>query len=185
MDLSKKIREFEESCLSLASTDCEKIKEEINSEIEEQIKVEIADYITRKEWSFKKSIEKLEKNYMKAIFLCQTECKKEILKARDKVELDLRKNVINKLEEYVEKPEYKDYLLNSISKVSKDVENFEIGITSRDYNKYKDELKNKGFENVIEIDNSYIGGCILKTNTIYIDNTLLNNLNEKMRIEKE
>ena len=44
MDLDNKIKKFEQSCERLAQIDAEKLNEKINTEIEEQINVELTSY---------------------------------------------------------------------------------------------------------------------------------------------
>lgn len=188
MNLEKKLKEFEESCLRMASKETEVLKEEIGKELEEQMKAELKEYTDRKEWNFNKTIEKLEKDYMKEIFYFQTECKKDILNAKEDMDKDLKQNVVRLLEEYTLDDDYKNYLFNCIDNTlssSKGSSNVSVGITSRDFEKYGDEIKSTKNIEINEINNCYIGGCILKSDEIYIDNTLLNSLEEKMREEKE
>lgn len=188
MNLEKKLKEFEESCLRLASLETEALKGDIQAEIEEQMKKELDEYTQKKEWSFGKTTEKLEKDYMKEIFNFQTECKKDILKAKQDIDNDLRKKVIGLLEEYTNSSEYENFLFNCVDsaiKNSKGSSNVSIGITQKDLQKYESNLKQKYNIDFNEINNCYIGGCILKSNEIYIDNTLLNSLEEKMKEEKE
>lgn len=188
MNLENKLKEFEESCLSLAATESEKLKEEIKEEIEGQMKSELDEYIERKKWSFNKTVEILEKEFMKEIFNYQTECKKEILNAKEDIYEDLKKEVIKKLEDFTKTKSYKKYLFDSIENVLQIIDNkndIYIGITSKDYKKYKEKIEKEKKINLIEIDNKYIGGCTLRTSEIFIDNTLLNNLEEKMAQEKE
>ena len=188
MNLEKKLKEFEESCLRLASIETEALKEEIQAEIEDQMKKELEEYTQKKEWSFGKTTEKLEKDYMKEIFNFQTECKKDILKAKKEIDNDLRKKVIELLEEYTNSEEYSNFLFNCVDnaiKNSKGSSNVSVGITQKDLNKFEADLKKQYDVDFNEINNCYIGGCILKSNEIYIDNTLLNSLEEKMKEEKE
>ena len=188
MKLEEKLKEFEESCLNLASKESEKLKDEISKELEEQMKAELDEYKARKDWNFEKSVEKIEKDYMKNIFYYQTACKKDILKARENLEIDLKQCVIKKLEEYTENDDYKNYLLKSIEFVisnANNIDNFSIGITSKDFGKFGEIIKEKNNVEIFEIDNSYIGGCVLKSNSVYIDNTMLNSLEEKLKEEKD
>ena len=180
MNIEKRLKEFEESCLGMASNEASVLKQEIEQEIEEQIKTELEEYINRKEWNFTKTMEKLEKDYMKEIFKFQVECKKEI-------DVDLKKEVTNLIKNYTETEEYKKFLFSSISKAIKYLENndnIEIGLVSKDIEKYQDELKKIYKYSIIEIDSSNIGGCIIKTNSVIINNSLKNNIEEKMQ-EKE
>lgn len=188
MNLEKKLKEFEESCLRLASIETESLKAEIQNEIEDQMKKELDEYTQKKEWNFNKTTEKLEKDYMKEIFSFQTECKKDILKAKQEIDNDLRKKVIDLLSEYTNRDEYRNFLFNCIDstiKNSKGSSNVSIGITQKDLEKFENELKKRFNVDFNEINNCYIGGCILKSNEIYIDNTLLNSLEEKMKEERE
>lgn len=187
MNIEKRLKEFEESCLGMASNEASLLKQEIEQEIEEQIKSELEEYITKKEWNFNKTMEKLEKDYMKEIFKFQADCKKEILIAKKEIDIDLKKEVTNLIKNYTETEEYKNYLFRNISKAINCLENKDntlIGLVSRDIEKYKDELSQKFNIEITQIEDSYIGGCIIKTDSVIIDNSLKNNIEEKMQ-EKE
>lgn len=184
MNLEKRLKEFEESCLGMASNEASVLKQEIEAEIEEQIKTEIEEYINRKNWNFNKTIEKLEKNYMKEVFKFQTDCKKEILIAKKEIDLDLKKEVTNAINNYTETEKYKEYLFNNISNAINCLENKDkviLGLVNKDIIRYKDEIIQKFNVETKVIDDFYIGGCIIETDTIRIDNSLKNNIEEKMQ----
>lgn len=187
MNIEKRLKEIEESCFSMASDESSVLKQEIENEIEEQIKTELENYINRKEWNYNKTIEKLEKNYMKEIFKFQADCKKEILLAKKDVDIDLKKEVTTLIKNYTQTEEYKKFLFSNIAKAINCIdnkENVEIGLVSKDIEKFKNELSEIYKYSIFEIDESNIGGCIIKTEFAIIDNSLKNNIEEKM-LEKE
>lgn len=183
MDLEKKLKEFEESCLGIASKEAMELKKEIEQEIENQMKTELDEYNQRKEWNYNKTIEKLEKDYMKEVFKIQTDCKKEILNAKNEIYKDLKLEVINRIKEFTSKNEYKNFLLQLV-KQSLEYTNSEddiiLGLTKSDLEKYKSDILNIRDVSLKEIDDKYIGGCIIESDNIFIDNSLINNIEEKM-----
>lgn len=68
-----------------------------------------------------------------------------------------------------------------ISKID-DIENTYIGLTKKDLEKYGDIINQKYSLEIREIDDKYIGGCILENNIqgIFIDNTFLNSISEQL-----
>lgn len=183
MDLEKKLKEFEESCLGIASNEAMELKKEIEQEIENQMKTELDEYSQRKEWNYNKTIEKLEKDYMKQVFNIQTDCKKEILNAKNEIYKDLKLEVINRIKEFTKKNDYKNFLLNTIKhslEYTKSNDKVILGLTKSDLDRYKtDVLKIRDVE-LKEIEDKYIGGCIVETDNIFIDNSLINSIEEKM-----
>ena len=69
-----------------------------------------------------------------------------------------------------------------ISKID-NVENIYIGLTNTDIEKYGKSIKQMYKINIKQIDDKFIGGCILENRVqgIFIDNTILNSINEELK----
>ena len=98
MDLDNKIKKFEQSCERLAQIDAEKLNEKINTEIEEQINVELTEYVKKQEASYKKQCEKIVKDYNKALFEYEVECKKNVQNVKNIIKKELKEEVKRKLQ---------------------------------------------------------------------------------------
>lgn len=72
--------------------------------------------------------------------------------------------------------------MSGLSKIDNKNETY-IGLTKFDIEKYHSKLMQKYNLDLKEIDNKYIGGCILKNieQGIFIDNTLLNKIDERLK----
>ena len=115
MDLDNKIKKFEQSCERLAQIDAEKLNEKINTEIEEQINVELTEYVKKQEASYKKQCEKIVKDYNKALFEYEVECKKNVQNVKNIIKKELKEEVKRKLQIFTEKEEYLKYLIKTMT----------------------------------------------------------------------
>lgn len=72
--------------------------------------------------------------------------------------------------------------MSGLTKIDDKAETY-IGLTKADIEKYSDILIAKYNLQLKEIDNKFIGGCILENEPqgIVIDNTLLNKIDEKLK----
>ena len=90
------------------------------------------------------------------------------------------------INDFVKTNEYETFLLKSIdeglSKIEKENDTC-IGITKLDFERYNELITNKYNIKIKEIEEKYIGGCILENTNqgIFIDNTLLNRIDEKLK----
>jgi len=181
MNIQEKEKIFEKSIRKLMKKDVEELEKSINSEVETQIKSELQKYEEKEEFAYNKKLEKLEKDYNKQIYNLEIEHKKEILNYKKEIQNNLRTEIENSLKNFVNTKEYEDFLMNRIDEVLKkvtDTENVILGLTEVDFQKYKIKYN----INVKIIDDKYIGGCTLEDNIngIYIDNTILNSINEHL-----
>lgn len=184
MNLEEKIKSFEQSCYNLASNEAECLKKEIEEEIENQLKIELEEYMRKKEWNYNKSVENLEREYKKEIFQIQNDCKKEILNAKTSIYEDLKKEVENRINNFVDSDKYEDFLFKTIKKSAKqfdDKKDIVIGITKKDKEKFENKIKELYSCEIKIIEPSYIGGCMMQNKNMCIDNTLKNTIEEKMK----
>ena len=172
------ITEFREE----KTDDAEKLNEKINTEIEEQINVELTEYVKKQEASYKKQCEKIVKDYNKALFEYEVECKKNVQNVKNIIKKELKEEVKRKLQIFTEKEEYLQYLIktinDSLSVVNNDNSSI-IFVTNNDKQKYEEVLNRYNIK-IDVLDNDFIGGCKLKNDKlgVIIDNTLKTNLDE-------
>ena len=185
MDIKEKVAVFEESCKKMLRIDVSKLNSEIDTDIEKQIEDEVNEYQDKEEMTYNKKVEKLEKDFNKQIYSMELESKKEVLNQKKIMQKDLKKEVTLQLQRFVAAPEYKECLLKRIDETIAKIDNTQnsiLSITENDKEKYGDEIKAKYNIILNNLDNKYIGGCILENNIqgLYIDNTILNSINEKL-----
>ena len=159
-----------------------KLNEKINTEIEEQINVELTEYVKKQEASYKKQCEKIVKDYNKALFEYEVECKKNVQNVKNIIKKELKEEVKRKLQIFTEKEEYLQYLIKTINDSLNVVNNDNssiIFVTNNDKQKYEEVLNRYNIK-IDVLDNDFIGGCKLKNDKlgVIIDNTLKTNLDE-------
>ncbi len=184
MNIEEKTKIFEASCQKLLQKEITQLNKNIDSEIEKQIKDEVEEYEQKEEVTYNKRLEKLEKDYNKQMYLMQMESKKEILEAKKEWQKDLKKEVENRVKNYVNTPEYETFLFARIDETIRkttQTQNCTLGITQQDYEKFASKIQEKYPIKLYQIANSYLGGCVLedKNAGIYIDNTLQNSMEER------
>lgn len=184
MDIQEKINIFQTSCQNLLKQDVTQINRNIDSEIEKQIKDELREYQEKEEFAYKKKIEKLEKDYNKQMYTLELEAKKEEINEKKNIQKDLRKEIINILEDFTKTSEYEKFFMSRVEEIVQkaNTSNGILRIVEYDYERfYAQILANYQLQLEI-IEDKYIGGCILedKKQGIYIDNTILESINEKL-----
>lgn len=179
-DIEKKLQNFEESCYKLANEERNNLEEKVNQKIKDSIEEELNEYKLKLEQKKKNTLKKMEKNFNSSLWEVENECKKRLIKEENKMQEELFSNVCNEMVEYVQRDEYLEFFINSISGAIKSLNSREqlvIGVTQKDKDRFKNEIEN--FSHDIEIiDDSFIGGCIVKNNSEIINNTILMNLKE-------
>ena len=154
-------------------------------DIEKQIHDELSEYEQKEESIYKKKIEKMEKDYNKQTFALELENKKAILDQKKLIRKNLKKEVEEILKQFTTKKEYKAFLISKIEEALKIIHNSNqivLSLVETDFKKYGNEIRSKYNFDIKSISMEYIGGCILedKSNGVYIDNTMLNSVNEKI-----
>ena len=187
MNIDEKLKEFNQSLEDIVNKDYKKIEEEVEKEISQAIEQELSEYEAKKQVNYDKNVQKIEKDYNKKVFNYEMNCKKEIIDEEKKLKNQLKQEAIKQLEEFTQTDKYQDYLCRSIDKAISlitSIKDTSIGITQKDMNKYENFLKKKYDVQIKEISAKYIGGCILENENqgIFIDNTLLNSINENIDI---
>ena len=185
MNIEEKIIDFKNSVEELSNKDFLEIKKKVEDEINDSISQEIYKYEKKKQAAYEKNAQNMEKECNKKIYNYEIDCKKKIIAEEKKLREKIKERCISKLKEFVNQEHYKEYLINNINNTFYKIDDknlVDIYLTKNDIEKYGDEIRIKYNSNTIEMPESYIGGCILANEAqgIFIDNTLLNILSDKM-----
>lgn len=183
MNLEEKLNEFSESLNMLSNKEYNEIEKKIELDVENSVEEEISEYKLKKKLSYDKFTQRIEKEYNKKVFNYELNCKKEIIDEEKRLKDTIRNEAIKGFYDFTKKSNYIDFLRKTVNEaisVIGDNSLCTIGITKKDLDAYEHELRLYYKINFIQIDNKYIGGCILenKEKGIYIDNTMLNIINE-------
>lgn len=185
MNLEEKLTDFKISVEELSNKEYLQIKKEVEDEINNSIIQEIAKYEKKKELNYNKNLQNMEKECNKKIYNFEIECKKEIIEEEKRIKKEIKEKCIYKLKEFVNQEQYKDYLKENIKNAFEKLDNkysIDIYLTKNDISKFGDEIRMNYVSNLKEMPNGNIGGCIIANEAqgIFIDNTLMNTLNEIM-----
>ena len=185
MNIEEKLIDFKNSVEELSNKDFLEIKKKVEAEINDSISQEIQKYEKKKQAIYDKNAQNMEKNCNKKIYNYEIDCKKKIIAEEKMLREKIKERCIAKLKEFVNQEQYKEYLVNNINTTFYKIEDknlVDIYLTKNDIEKYGDEFRITYNSRIIEMPDSYIGGCIVANETkgVFIDNTLLNMLNEKM-----
>ena len=133
-----------------------------------------------------KNVQKIEKDFNKKVFNYEMNSKKQIIDEENRLREMMKDEAILKLKDFTNNEKYEKFLFQSIDQGFSKMDTFKgtcIGITKKDIEKYQKNISQKYNLNIKEIEDKYIGGCILENNEqgIIIDNTLLNMIEERLK----
>lgn len=187
--VSNKIEIFQNNCYQMAQIEADNLRNEIDSEINENIKSEIKKYKEETERNFYKKIQKKEKNYNSEILNQEIECKQNIVEKQKELQEDLKTEIYNRIVDFINTDNYKKFLFNNIEKV---IDNCKLNntvnsdiilyLTQRDADKYKDEIQTNFQCNIEIMESSNIGGAIGETKNILVDNSLRTLIEENIKL---
>lgn len=183
MNLEEKLTDFKNSVEELSNKDYLQIKQEVENEINDSIIQEIAKYEKKKEFNYNKNVQTIEKECNKKIYNFEIECKKKIIEEEKKIKKEIKEKCIFKLKDFVNQEQYKYFLKINIQNAFDKLENknsIDIYLTKNDISRFGDEIRTTFGSRIIEMPDDNIGGCIVANESqgIFIDNTLMNTLNE-------
>ena len=186
MDKNSKLELLRISLEEMANREYEEIEKKVDKQITEGIAEEIQEYEAKKKSAFDKSSMKMEKDFNKKVFNYEMQCKKDLIEEEKKLKKQIKFEATKILEEFTKKEKYKEFLIESINEAKTMLNNIQgtfIGLTKQDIDKYGNIIENKFGVKTKEISTNYIGGCVLENESqgIFIDNTLLNFINEKLK----
>ena len=114
MDINEKLQQFSQSLQDTSNKEYKQIEKEVDDEIKAGIEEEVQEYEEKKRINYEKTVQRIEKDFNKKIFNYEINCKKEIIDEGKRIKESLKLEAINRLKEFTEKEEYKDFLINSI-----------------------------------------------------------------------
>lgn len=178
--IEKKIEKIRKSCLETAKRELAVLKEENASIANERISKMIEDYQDVLSIKYTNELNKIEREYNRNLFDYEMEGNVRLNKVKAKLFENIKAEVVKKLKEFVEFKEYKKYLIKNIEETLKNSTKGTIYVTEKDFKRYKDELEKLFNTKIDTIDDTNIGGCMVVNNKISIDNTIKNNIEEKL-----
>lgn len=183
MNLDEKLIEFKESLDSISNKEYKEIEKKIEIDVKNSVEEELSIYKLKKKLSYDKYVQRVEKEYNKKVFNYELNCKKDIIQEEKRLKNDIKNEAIKRFYDFTKNPNYIEFLKKNINEAVSVIEFDDvrtIGITKRDFDLYKNDLREVYNVRFNQIDDKYIGGCIIenKEKAIYIDNTILNIINE-------
>ena len=110
MNITTKLKEFEESILEEAEKKYKKMEQDIENEIKAGIEEEIIEYENKKRVNYTKNVQKLEKDFNKKIFNYELKCKRDFIDEEKKLKKSIEKDVIEVLKQFTNEKEYESFL---------------------------------------------------------------------------
>lgn len=177
--IKEKIKKFETNCLDMSDIESRNLEEQIEKEIEEKIKEEIEEYKKDVSSTLERKIRRLEKNYNSEVFEINNDARKKIIEKKEELNKEIKEELKSKMIKFTDQKEYETFLTNNIKQAIKILnlkENdiLEIGLTSKDTNKFQNIIKEQFKADIFIINDKYIGGAICNnvTQNISVNNTL-------------
>lgn len=186
IDINKKIDKIEKNCYEVAKKEYKYLKEENDNIISEKVLDKVNSYKEELAKKYINEINKIDREYNRNLFDYEMDERVKINDFKQSLKQDINSKVELEICKFVNTFEYKKFLFKTIEKTLGKVnknENIEVYITENDFYKFKDEIQDTFNIKLEQIENENIGGCIVIdiTNHISIDNTLKNNIEEKMK----
>lgn len=178
--IDKKIEKIRKSCLETAKKEMLILKEENASIVNEKISKMIEEYQDVLSVKYTNELNKMEREYNRNLFDYEMEGNVSLNKFKAKLFETVKTEVMKNLKDFVNSKEYKKYLIKNVEETLKNSTKGTIYVTENDFKKYKDELEKLFNTKIDTIDNTNIGGCMVVNNKISIDNTIKNNIEEKL-----
>ena len=188
MNVTTKLNYFKQNIEEIADKDYKEINNEIEEEISNLVQQEISEYEQKKQIAYEKSVQKIDKELNKKIYNYEISCKKDIIEEEKKIRKSIKEESLQILKDYTDKQEYEKFLLNNINEAFSKIQEkdgIDIYLTKKDILNYGQHIARIYNSKIKEMPDSNIGGCIVANefHGIFIDNTLLNMLNETIILD--
>ena len=185
IDIDKKIDKIEKNCLEMARKELSNIKTENDEISEEKILEKVNIYKEELAQKYENELNKLEREFNRNIFDYEMNQKMQVSNLKKTIIQEKEEKIKLEFGQFTNTSEYKYYLLRNIERVLSKIKSKKctIFITEKDYDKYYKDIS-MAFNNFVDkIDNDNIGGCVIidAQNKVSIDNTLKNNIAEKVK----
>ena len=182
MNNEEKLKNFEVICRNEARRQKNELEEQINLKTQGTIQEELEIYRQKQENKKNNQLLKLEKNFNSALWQLENEYKRKLEQEKENLKNILYEELKLDLIKYTESEQYVEYLKKNIEKNAKELgqtENITILVTKKDKEKYLDYLESLRY-NIETMEDSFIGGTIAKSQDKLVNNTLLENLKERI-----
>ena len=181
-EIEKKLKNFEAICISDAKKQKKELEDKINEKTQTTIEDEISKYKEKQENKKNKTLLKLEKEYNTNLWNLENEYHQKDVELEKNLKSRLFEELKNQLIEFTKSEQYESYFKKNIDEALNKIsqkKNLIIFVTENDKSKFINFLDNLNYK-IETIDDSNIGGCIIQNNEELINNTILENLKEKI-----
>lgn len=181
-EIEEKLKSFETICMSEAKEQKKELEKKIDEKTQTTIQDEIDKYKEKQENKKNKILLKMEKEYNTNLWNLENEYHKKNIELDKDFESRLFEELKNQLIEFTKSEQYESFFKKNIDETINKIsqkENLIIFVTENDKNKFTNFLDNLNYK-IETIDDSNIGGCIIQNNEKSINNTILENLKEKI-----
>ena len=182
------LRRFNQYCVKQAATEAREIEKIVNKEIEEQVSFALADYEKEKKKECAKKITQIERDYHQMIWEIERNAKKAILEKKQEVINQVREGLTQKLSAFIDSRAYKEYfflwLAQAMEKIPQEEKTI-VYVRLRDKKRYGTMIR-KQYPQVIkveEMEEEKLGGCICKSEQVFIDDTIEAKIQKSLKLE--
>ena len=178
LNYEEKLQSIENVCNNKARLQKLDLEQKLKDKIGKSIQEEMDKYRSKQEDRKKNTLYKMEKQYNTNLWQLENEYKQKYIELRTSINNRLREELKIELQNYAKSEQYLNYLRKNINNALNSIEdkqNIIIYLTSQDRQRLSQE-----FTNIEVMDDKYIGGCIVKGDSQIINNTILENLEEKI-----
>lgn len=185
-EINRKLEKIKNNCINTAKQENAELKLENDKVEKELLEKMVTEYELEVQKKYENEINKLNRDYNKNIFNYDMESRRKLTKFKDTLILYVHKKLIEKFIQFSDTEEYRDFLRNNIRQVLSKVSSngdCTVYVTNRDMERFGNDLRNEFNVELQTIEDSNIGGCMLINDSekVSIDNTLKNNISERMR----
>ena len=181
-EIEEKLKNFEAICISEAKKQKKELEEKIKERTQNIIQNEIGNFKKKQENKKNKILLKLEKEYNTNLWNLENEYQQKDVELNKNIENKLFEELKTQFIEITQSEKYESYfkknVYETINKISQK-DNLIIFVTKNDKIRFTNFLCNLNYK-IETIDDSNIGGCIVQNIEESINNTILENLKEKI-----
>ena len=178
LNYEEKLQSIENVCNNKARLQKLDLEQKLKDKIGKSIQEEMDKYRNKQEIRKKNTLSKMEKEYNTNLWKLDNEYKQKYINLRIDISNRLMKELKTEMQSYTQTEEYLNYLRKNINNALNSIEdkqNIIIYLTSQDKQRLSQE-----YTNIEIMEDKYIGGCIVKGDSQIINNTILENLEEKI-----
>ena len=184
MNIEKKLKSIEESCIETAHREAQELEAIIRDTSNIKLNEKLETYKKDLAKKYEKEVNRLEKEYNMDVYDYEQSQKIRINQFQESLMHNIKTKVETAMIQFTNSETYKSYLIshikNTMKKAYAENEKCKVLIVEKDYYQYKNEIL-QIFPIMLErINNDYIGGCMVinEKNKISIDNTIKTNIDQ-------